>query len=107
HVMTIGGRWGYTEESPDLGELFRQMDRWLMNIRSSTTATDPARRVVAARPIDLVDSCWDNTGTDRVRINEPLSFDGTGRCAELYPAYPTPRQVAGAPLANDIVKCAL
>ncbi len=40
-------------------------------------------------------------------IAEPLSFDGTGRCAELYPAYPTPRQVAGAPLANDIVKCAL
>lgn len=107
HVMTVGGRWGFTEASPDLGELFRQMDRWLMNIRASAAETDPARRVVASRPADLVDSCWDNTGAERVRISEPLSFDGTGRCAELYPAYPTPRQVAGAPLANDIVKCAL
>ncbi len=66
HVMAVGGRWGYTEESPDLGELFRQMDRWLMNIHASTVETDPARRVVAARPADLVDNCWDNTGAERV-----------------------------------------
>ena len=28
-------------------------------------------------------------------------------CQQLYPAFATPRQVAGAPLANDIVKCQL
>ena len=26
---------------------------------------------------------------------------------EIYPAYPTPRKVAGAPLTNDIVSCHL
>jgi hypothetical protein len=42
-----------------------------------------------------------------VKITEPLSYDGRGSCAELYPAFPTPRQVAGAPLANDVVSCRL
>jgi hypothetical protein len=28
-------------------------------------------------------------------------------CNNLYPAYSTPRQVAGSPLANDIVACQL
>ena len=38
---------------------------------------------------------------------QPLTFDGTGVCGEIYPAYATPRQVAGAPLTNDIVSCHL
>ena len=32
HVMSIGGLWGYTEDQPDLGNLFRAMDQWLMAI---------------------------------------------------------------------------
>ena len=30
-----------------------------------------------------------------------------GRCNELYPAFSFPRGVAGAPIANDIIKCQL
>jgi hypothetical protein len=40
-------------------------------------------------------------------VREPLVYDGAGVCANLYRAYPTPRQVAGAPLTNDIVSCRL
>jgi Tannase-like family of unknown function (DUF6351) len=105
HVMNVGGRWDFTEESPDLGNLFRQMDRWLMNIGTDDSTEDPAGKVVRAKPTDLVDNCWNNDGEERVNVREALSFDGTGRCAELYPAYPTPRQVAGAPLTNQIVSC--
>ncbi|HUE96076.1 MAG TPA: DUF6351 family protein, partial [Longimicrobiaceae bacterium] len=107
HVMSVGGRWGFSEESPDLGELFRQMDRWLMNIRADDSTTPLARKVVGAKPASLMDNCWDGEGEGRVNIAEPLRFDGTGRCSEIYPAYPTPRHVAGAPLANDIVTCRL
>ena len=38
---------------------------------------------------------------------EPLAYEGAGTCGEIYPAYPTPRHVAGGPLANNIVSCHL
>ena len=107
HVMSIGGRWDFTEESPDLGDLFRQMDRWLMNVRADSSPGELPEKVVRARPSDLVDNCWDEQGEERVNIREELSADGTGRCADLYPAFPTPRHVAGAPLTNHIVACTL
>ena len=107
HVMAVGGRWGFTEEEPDLGVLFRQMDEWLMNVMEGNDTVPWAERVLAAKPAGLVDHCWDTRGAERTKVTEPLAFDGTGTCAELYRAYPTPRQVAGAPLTNDIVSCRL
>ena len=32
---------------------------------------------------------------------------GSGQCEALYPSSPSPREIAGAPLASDIVKCRL
>jgi hypothetical protein len=107
HVMAVGGRWGYTEDRPDLGVLFRQMDEWLVKLVGGDEHGPRAARVAQAKPADLVDHCWDTRGADPVRVIETLTYDGGGRCAELYPAFPTPRQVAGAPLANDIVSCGL
>lgn len=107
HVMQVGGQWDFIEGRGDLGKLFRQMDNWLGNIQRDTIETDPALRVVRARPASLVDSCWDTTGETVELLEEPLTFDGGSRCGQLYPAYQTPRHVAGAPLANDIVSCQL
>lgn len=105
HVMSVGGRWGYTEERPDLGGLFRSMDEWLMNLVRSDSSGPRNERIVQAKPTDLVDNCWDTRGKERVKLRESLSFGGSGACSEIYPAYATPRQVAGAPLTNDIVSC--
>ena len=107
HVMTVGGQWGFTKEQPDLGTLFHEMDRWLMGLQSVTAEADRADAVVASRPASLVDACWDNREGGHVRIEEQQSYSGTGVCQELYRAYPTPRQVAGAPLRNDVVSCQL
>ena len=61
-----------------------------------------------AKPADVVDNCWDTRGGGRVNVTEPLSYDGSGTCGEIYPAYQTPRHVAaGGPLANNIVSCQL
>jgi hypothetical protein len=105
--MNVGGQWGYTEESPDLGVLFRQMDRWLLNIQADDGPSRLSDKVVRAKPADLVDNCWDTRGGGRVNVAEPLAFDGSGPCSQVYPAYPTTRLVAGAPLANNIVSCHL
>jgi pimeloyl-ACP methyl ester carboxylesterase len=106
-VMQIGGRWGFTESAPDLGQLFRQMDSWISAIQGDGSNGDLAEKVVRNKPSDLVDGCWDNRGAQRVLLEQNLSFGGANECGQLYPAYPTPRQVAGAPLANDVVSCQL
>lgn len=105
HVMTVGGRWGFDEAAPDLKTLFEQMDAWLMALVQDSSDRDLSAKVVAAKPASLVDSCWDNTSEPRINLAEPQSYEGVSRCAELYPRYSTPRHVAGAPLANDIVSC--
>ena len=107
HVMQVGGRWGFTGEQPDLGELFRGMDAWLMAILQDGSDTDPAVKVAGNKPAGLADACWDNSGDTRHKIEQQQTYVGTSACNTLYPAYPTPRHVAGAPLANDIVSCRL
>jgi hypothetical protein len=107
HVMVVQGRWGFTQEAPDLGILFDQMDRWLTALAVDNATDDPAGAVVRARPVDLTDACWDNRNGGHVRVDQAQAYDGEGLCNDLYPAFPTPRLVAGAPLTNNIVKCAL
>jgi hypothetical protein len=56
------------------------------------------------KPAAASDACWDSTGA---RISEPATLDGPGRCNKEYPPHLTPRLVAGAPVADDVVKCQL
>jgi len=44
---------------------------------------------------------------DGTRIVEPATYQGGGVCNILYPAFSTPRMVAGGPLANNVLKCRL
>ena len=106
-VMQVGGLFGYTEEEPDLGALFRQMDGWLMAIQADASGRSAAEKVVTNKPLTLTDACWEYSEDERTRIEVRQTFAGNSPCNALYPAYPTPRQVAGAPLANDIVSCRL
>ena len=107
HVMVVQGRWGFTSEQPDLGTLFEQMDSWLTTLAADTSRDAAATKVVRARPASLVDACWDNRDGGHVKVDEPQTYDGEGMCNDLYPAFPTARHVAGAPLANNVVKCVL
>lgn len=106
-VMQIGGSWGFTEASPDLGELFQSMDNWLMALQRDESNATASEKVVNNKPAGLTDGCWDNSSSPRVKIDQELAYGGDNECAQFYPAYPTPRQVAGAPLANDVISCRL
>lgn len=107
HVMNVGGLWGFSDEEPDLGNLFRDMDQWLMAIKVNRNEVDKGVKVVNARPYQLSDNCWDDSGEKRENLSGLISISNDGRCGELYPAYSTPRHVAGAPLSNSIVSCQL
>ncbi len=83
--------------------LFAKMDEWLTTL-ANDRSNDPApEKVARAKPADLVDSCYSPSGE---RIVETQTFNG-GECNKLYPTYPSPRMIAGGPVTNDILKCAL
>lgn len=107
HIMRVGGNWSFDGENPDLGELFLLMDQWLMAIQNDQTGGEQRQRMLRNKPEALTDACWDNSDGEHIKIEEEQSYIGDGLCNTLYPAYPTPRHVAGAPLANDIVSCRL
>ncbi len=107
HIMQIGGRWDFSPEAPDLGVLFEQMDTWLTAIAADPSDEDRAFKVIANKPADLVDACWIESEEARRKVEVEQTYTGDSECNLSYPAYPTPRQVAGAPLANDIVSCQL
>jgi hypothetical protein len=80
------------------------MSEWLDTLKKDTSSAAIAEKIRRAKPAVAVDGCWDSQGN---RIDEPATFDGKGRCNELYPNHKNPRLVAGAPLTDDILKCQL
>ena len=79
------------------------MNKWLDNM-SADPAPLPADKVLRNKPDGAVDACWDDAGK---RFAEAAAFGGSGTCNRLYPVHSEPRLVAGAPLANDVLKCGL
>jgi hypothetical protein len=80
-----------------------KMDEWLTKLSKDTSSDPVMDKITRARPADLTDACYTRTGE---RITEPQVF-GSGQCNTLYPAFPSPRMVAGEPLTNDVLKCQL
>lgn len=76
----------------------RVMADWLDNIAADTSDDPAAVQVVENRPDDAVDACWTESGA---RITNHAV------CLELYPPQGNPRLAAGAPVTDDVLKCAL
>jgi hypothetical protein len=85
-----------------------QMDAWVGNVVADPSSDPRAVKVVRNRPPGLTDGCWIGDATPTF-VPEPQIFGGSGTsfCNDIYPGFPFPRMVAGAPLANDIVACRL
>ena len=107
HVMLVeDNRYGlYSTASPVAQEALRQMDAWLSALADGEAAEPTAEEVVKAKPAGLVDACW-SRGDEPVRIAEAQKR-GSGRCHELFPVPPAPREVAGGPIGGHILKCQL
>lgn len=80
------------------------MDQWLDTIGRDRSKRSISTKIAAARPRDLTDACYTDAGE---KISETRSYDGTGRCNQLYPPHADPRIAAGAPLEDNVLKCAL
>jgi len=114
HVMWSGGA-GYPEGETGAARTgyiqdraLEAMDRWLAAISADPGSATRAEKVVRNKPADLQDGCWTRDEQPSF-IAEPQTFGGRGSsaCNDLYPAFPSPRMVAGGPLASDVIKCQL
>ena len=95
-------RYGlYSTESPLLQHAILELDRWITNIRH-----DPRHRVAANRPPGLQEGC-NTRDAQPAFIAETQRRDPSTRCEKLYPSASFPREVAGAGVAADVVKCRL
>lgn len=86
------------------GQLADMMNHWLDNIAADTSNSSMAVKVAHDKPSDVVDACYTQEGE---RIVEPQTWEGKGRCNELYPAHADPRIAAGSPLTDEVLKCQL
>jgi hypothetical protein len=77
---------------------FVAMDRWLTAIEKDTSSRSLPGKVIADKPADLSDRCYDGAGH---MVSESL-------CPEsVVPVYGTPRTVAGDAITTDANKCQL
>lgn len=102
HVRLVTHEVGHRGPDSILGVVspraVAQVDKWLTDILADTSDMPQAKKVAAHRPPDLVDACY--TAAD-------AKITDMDRCAELFPIASDARIVAGAPLANDVLKCTL
>ena len=102
HVRLVMHEVGHRGPDSILGIVSPQavavLDQWVTAILADTSGMPQARKVTAHRPDDFVDACYTSSAT---RITD------MDRCGELFPIGTDARMVAGAPWANDVLKCTL
>jgi Tannase-like family of unknown function (DUF6351) len=94
--------------APDPTDVFRAPALDVMALWLDAIQADPAplthAKVVRLKPAIAQDTCWGPKGE---KLIEPASYAGNSQCNSWYPPHLEPRMVAGEPLTNDVMKCAL
>lgn len=104
HVLWRFGRSGFAPSAALTQDAFLQMDAWLTRLKADTSATALAQKVVSAKPAGTADYCLlsgDAAQATKVTDNAQCDAD-----KYLVPRA-SPRQVAGGPRTEDILKCQL
>jgi hypothetical protein len=83
---------------------FLMMDKWLTALHGDTTTAALQQKIVADKPMDAFDFCY-------LKIDTGFQFKITNQAlCDLDPGltpHSSPRQVAGGPVTEDILKCQL
>ena len=99
-------RYGdFRTTSPVLREALAQMDQWLTTLSQDSSGDPAIAKIRRAKPAGLVDACWTKDEQPQKIVEKQQYL--AGRCNEIYPSHSFPRYVAGAPIANDVIKCQL
>jgi hypothetical protein len=100
--------WTFGSFAPVLGVVpppdielksFLLMDHWLAGIEADRSAAPLSEKVIRDKPADAVDACFPENA------NAEVTDQST--CATAFPHYGNTRTAAGAPIADDVIKCQL
>jgi hypothetical protein len=100
--------WTFPAFAPILGVIpppdialksFLLIDRWLTGMEADHRGGSVAQKVLRDRPGDARDACF--LGTQDTESTDAAT------CGTVYPHYGDTRTAAGAPAADDVIKCAL
>jgi len=105
-IMVVeDNRYGlYSNASPLLQRMILTMDRWITAINADTRRIQQIDKVVQNKPADLQEGCLTRDPSPAF-IAQPQVRDAATTCESLYPSNSFPREVAGAAVAADIIKC--
>jgi hypothetical protein len=109
HVMLHeDNRFGlYSSASPLLQHGVRMLDQWITAIKSDTREVPQIEKVVQNKPAELKEGCNTRGDATPTFIPETLTRDPGSACEQIYSSHSFPREVAGADVASDIIKCQL
>lgn len=99
-IIVTGDRFGTGagSDAAVAGEMLRIMESWLAAIAADGRPGSAHERVVRNKPAEAVDACYTATGQKITDMAE---------CGRRYPLFGMPRLVAGEPMTEDRLKCAL
>ncbi len=103
-VMWRFGRYGLTPTPSMARDAFTTMDAWLTALKADTGTADLAVKVRTARPAAAFDYCVPSS--DATQSTKVTDFAECDKDAFLVP-HSSPRQVAGSPRTEDVLKCQL
>lgn len=104
HVMWRFARNGYVPTDKMALEALLEMDKWLTNLKADRSAAPLAQKVVSAKPATAFDYCLltsDPTQSNKVTDQAVCNAD------PMLVPFESPRQAAGGPRAENIMKCTL
>jgi hypothetical protein len=101
------GRFGlYSSASPLLQRAITTMDRWITAIKADTGKGSQIDKIVRNKPADLLEGCNTRAASPTFIAERQLrEQEGATACNQLYPSNSFPREVAGADVTGDIIKC--
>lgn len=104
HAMWRFGRTGFAAPAPMALEAFLTMDQWLSRIQADTSAAPIEAKVRSAKPAAAADYCvLSGDAAQATKVTDVAACN-----ADPYLRWDrSPRQVAGGPLTEDILKCQL
>jgi len=106
-MLVEDSRYGlYSSSSPLLQFALKEMDKWVANVKADDADMPMHQKVIRDKPADLVEGC-NTRDANPTFIAEKQTRDPSLQCEQLYPSAPPPREVAGASVASDIIKCQL
>ena len=103
-VMWRFGRSGFAAPAALANDAFLTMDSWLTTLKADTSTAMIEQKVRTARPATATDYCLlSSDAAQSTKVTDKAACD-----ADLYLAVrSSPRQVAGGPRSEDILKCQL